>query len=235
MRLFVSRSWPFVVVFALLAGWAGPANAVAPTLTSVSVEGRRPAATFSAPRAGFVTVYVASGPDRATNGRFLDENVKDVASLTSSEIQSGAWASPSRLDPGGYSVMLDASADFGSCYLFDIGALDPACADGFSEVLSLSVPKPKVRFTTSATVYASLDEVDVRLHARPLGERTPYRVCYRNVSRERRCLNGVLEGFSWDYPANDTLSVRRSHLPRVTTFTWHVRSKQVASRRVRVR
>lgn len=229
------RSWPVVVVLGLLAGGAGPASAVAPALTSVSVEGRRPAATFSAPRAGFVTVYIASRPDRATNGRFLDENVKDVASLTSSEIQSGAWASPSRLDPGGYWVMLDASADFGSCYLIEIGALDPACAEGFSEVLPLSVPKPKVRFTTSATVYAFLDEVDVRLNAQPLGERAPYRVCYRNLTRQRRCLTGVLDGFSWDHPASDTLSVRRRNLPRVTTFTWHVRGTQVASRRVRVR
>ncbi len=219
----------------VLLASSATAAAIPPTLSSVSVQGRRPAATFAAPRAGFVTVYVASKPDRATNGRFLDENVKDITSLTTSEIQSGFWESPSRLDPGGYWMMLDASADFASCYLVDLGGFDPGCADGFSQVLPLSVAKPVLQFTTGATVYQFLGEVDVRLTARRLGEGLRYRVCYRNARRVRRCLTGVLAGFSWDFPASDTLSVRTRNLPRVTTFTWSVRGRVVASRRVRVR
>jgi hypothetical protein len=211
------------------------AAAIAPVLSTVSAQSRRPAASFSTPRAGSVTVYVASRPDRATNGRFLDENVKDIASLTTSEIQSGYWASPSRVDPGSYWLMLDASADFASCYIVDLGGFDPGCADGFSQVLPLSVPRPLLQVTTRATVYSGLGEVDVRITAHRLGENLRYRVCYRNARRVRRCLNGVLAGFSWDFPASDTLSVRTRTLPRVTTFTWYARGRVVASRRVRVR
>jgi hypothetical protein len=48
-------------------------------------------ATFSAPRADFATIYIASRPDRATDGSFLTENIKELDILTDSEIQSGRW------------------------------------------------------------------------------------------------------------------------------------------------
>ncbi len=211
------------------------AAAIPPTLHTVSVEGRRPAATFSAPRSDFATVYFSSKPDRATNGRFLDENVKDVRSLTTSEIQTGFWMDASTIDPGAYWVMLLVSPDFGQCWIVDDAAYDPACADGFSNQVTMVVPKPRTKFTTSTTASAFLDHVDVKLTARPLGEKVRYRVCYRNTRRVRRCVNGVLAGHNWDADTSDTLSVRSRNLPRVTTFTWLVAGRQVASRRVRVR
>jgi hypothetical protein len=209
------------------------AAAAPPTLASVDVQNRRPTATFSAPRASSVTVYIASAPDRATNGRFFDENIKDVAFLTSSEIQGGQWVSDSQLDPGIYYVMLDASADFASCFLTSTGALDPTCADGFSQVLPLTVPKPRIVFSTSTRRYRFLEEVDLRLTARPLGERLPYRLCFANAKGTRRCLSGVLNGLSWNSSATDTLSVRTRGLGRFTAFRWLVGGKTVATRRVR--
>lgn len=201
----------------------------------MSVQDRRPAATFSTVKADAATIYVATAPDRATNGRFFDENVRTLAFLTSSEIQNGHWTSSSRIDPGRYWVLLNASADFNLCYILDPGTFDPACSDGYSEVLPLVVPKPTIRFTTASTVYPFLGQVDLKLTAKPLGERLPYRLCYRTVKMVRRCLNGVIRGFSWDFPEDHSLSIRTRNLARFTTFTWYVGGVKVASRRVRVR
>jgi hypothetical protein len=48
-----------------------------------------------------VTIYVATKPDRASDGEFLSENVVEVATLTDAEIQAGVWTDVEQLDPCG--------------------------------------------------------------------------------------------------------------------------------------
>ena len=192
-------------------------------------------ATFSTPRADFATIYFATKPDRATDGSFLTENVELVDVLTDSEIQTGRWLSEDRLNPGMYWVLLQASPDFESCYLVDSGTYDPACANGYSDVLTLSIDKPTVRYSVSATVYRYLREASLRLAATPLGETRSYRLCYPIRRHKVRCLSGTLDGFSWDYGASDTLTVSTRNLAPKTRFTWYVAGKKVASRQIKVR
>jgi hypothetical protein len=220
----------FVVALALVA-WAA---AVPPSLLSVSVQNRHPTANFSAPRADFGTIYFSLKPDRSTDGSFLSENVKLVEVLTDSELQSGRWVSESQLDPGTYWALMRVSPDFGSCWNSDAGAYDPSCADGLSNVATLAVPKPSVRYTSRATVFRFIHRVLLELRAAPLGEKRPYRVCYP-LRRGSRCLRGTLDGFSWNAAASDTLTVSTRSLRTLTTFTWFVGTSKVASRRVRVR
>lgn len=206
-----------------------------PVLATVTQQDRHAVATLSAPRASSVTIYLASKPDRATDGSFLSENIKGIDFLTDSEIQSGRWLNEDRVDPGTYWVMIRASADFGTCYDFDTGTLNPACADGFSNVLTLVIEKPRPRFTVAVRTYKYLREVSLSLTATPLGEKLPYRLCYADKKRKRRCLAGTLNGFSWDYDASDSLDVSTGNLLTFTTFSWYVGGAKVASRRVRVR
>jgi hypothetical protein len=163
------------------------------------------------------------------------ENIKELDLLTDSEIQSGRWLDESQIDPGTYWVMLRALPDFDSCYLVDSGTFDPACADGFSNVLTLVIPKPAVRYSARVTAYRYLGQASLRLVATPLGERVPYRVCYRIKSGSRRCLSGALDGYSWSSSAEDTLTVTTRPLRAITTFTWYVGGKKILSKRVRVR
>jgi hypothetical protein len=214
---------------------AEPALAVPPALLSVGQQNRHPTATFSAPRASSVTVYVASKPDRASDGSFLSESIKARDILADSEIQSGQWLAEDQLDPGNYWVMLRASADFDSCYIIDTGKFDPACADGFSNVVPLVIPKPAIRYSAKVTAYKYLREATLTLMARPLGEKLAYRVCYVLKVRKKRCLSGTVDGYSWDSPADDSLTVSTRNLPTTTTFTWFVGGKRVASKRARVR
>jgi hypothetical protein len=181
-----------------------------------------------------VTIYIATKPDRATDGRFLSENITALDSLTSSEIQTGDWKDDSQLEPGTYYVMLRADPDFGSCYIYDSGGFDPACADGFSDVVTLVVPRPAVRYTATVRTYRYLSTIDLELRATPLGEKLPYRVCYRTTTKARRCLNGTVDGYSWSSSADDSLTVRRRGLPPVTTFTWTVNGRVVATKTVRL-
>ena len=139
------------LTFGLLMAFAGSATATPPSLVSVGVDDRQPSATYSAPRAAAVTVYIASHPGRATS--------------------AFRWS----------------------------------------------------------------DSIDLTLTATRLGERLPYRVCYRAIRRAQRCVAGVLKGIDWDSADDDTVSVRTARLSRVTKFTWHVNGRPVATRRVRVR
>ena len=168
--------------------------------------------------------------DRATNGSFFTENVEDLSVLTDSEIQTGRWVSDRKIDPGQYWVMLDA---YSFCYL-PSGDADPACADGFSAPLPLRVPKPKTRYSTSAQKFPFIKTLALRIVAKPLGERQTYKLCYPTKGGGRKCVSGVLRGYDWDSPAQDTRSVRTSGLKATTTFTWSVGGRKVASRRVRV-
>jgi hypothetical protein len=119
----------------------GSASAAPPTLKSVDAVNRHPSATFSAPKAASATMYVATKPDRATDGAFVTQNIVTTEQLTSSEIHSGSWASNTQVHPGTYYVMLSASPDFHACYVYGrSGQYRPSCAAGYSNVVSLTVP-----------------------------------------------------------------------------------------------
>jgi hypothetical protein len=224
------------LLLALIAGLvlAAPAAAVAPTL-AVSALDRRPQATFSAPFASDATIYFASKPDRATDGQFFTENVETLDFLTDDELAAGKWVSERRLDPGTYYVLLRASPDFDRCYLLGTGGYDPACADGYSNVATLTVPKPVSRYTASARVLRYLGQVNADLRASPLGEKRAYRVCYTTTAGKRRCTAGTLDGYSWDSSATDTLRLSTRLMPTSTTLTWWVGTRKVATRILRVR
>jgi hypothetical protein len=226
----------FVLAGAVLLGLPAAATAAPPALLTVGHQDRHPIATFSAPRAGSVTVYVASKPDRATDGQFLQENVKDIDFLADSEIQSGRWLAESKIDPGRYWLMLRATPDFDTCWDYDrFRGYDPACADGFSNVVTLDVPKPTSRYTTRVTAYRYVQEVTLTLTATPLGEDRAYRVCYRTLAGRMRCVRGTLDGYSWDAEATDSVTAPTRGLALFTTFRWYVDGRLVASKRARVR
>ncbi len=207
-----------------------------PSLVSVSVQARHPSAAFSAPRSDGVTIYFSTKPDRATDGSFLTENIKTLDLLADSEAQSGRWLAEDQLDPGSYWVMLRASPDFATCWNYEVfSGIDPACADGYSNVLTLLVPKPASRYTARATSYRFLGQVTVVLTATPLGESRPYRVCYRTIAKRTLCTSGTLDGFSWNTASSDSLTVKTRALPAITTFNWFVGSSKVATKRIRVR
>jgi hypothetical protein len=206
-------------------GVPGVVDAAPPKLLSVGHQNRHPTATFSAPGADFATIYLATSPARGTDGRFLDENIKEVDFLTMDEIQGGAWLDSSQVDPGVYYVMLNAT-DF--CFP------DDDCTDGFSEVLTLQVPKPTSSYRGQVgPIYRFLREVTLKLTVRPLGERLPYRVCWRLRSKARRCVSGVVVGYSWNSAATDSLSVRMRGMARSTTFTWYAKKRAVATKTAR--
>ncbi|MGA9762048.1 MAG: hypothetical protein WBQ14_06475 [Gaiellaceae bacterium] len=212
---------------------AAPSFAVVPTLISTSQSERHPAVTFSAPKADYVSVYVASKPNRATDGRFLEENVVTADSMTDSEIQTGNWAYEYQLDPGRYFVMIQASPDFDSCYVYGAGTYDPSCADGFSTVATLDIPTPAPHYVASAKTYKWLNEVRLNLKVTPLGTKAPYKVCYALKTKKRRCLTGVVDGYGWNSSADDELTVRKRGLGKRTTFTWFVAGRKIAARTVR--
>jgi hypothetical protein len=212
---------------------AMPAAAVAPTLSSVSQQARHPTATFSAPKADSATIYLASKPDQATDGSFLRENIKALDLLTDSEIQAGRWVSEDQVDPGTYHVMMRASPDFAQCYVD--GGYDPACADGYSNIVTLQVPKPATRYTASVTPFRFIGRATHEIRASPLGEDRAYRACYRLKTRKTRCLRRTINGFSWNSSASDTLTVNTRPLPTLATFTWYVDGRAVAVKRTRVR
>jgi hypothetical protein len=217
-----------VTVAAALAalGFAGVADAAPPTLLSVGQQNRHPTATFSAPGAEFATIYLASSPERGSDGRFLEENVKEVDFLTADEIQRGVWLDSSQVDPGTYYVMLNATA---FCF-----PPDPSCIDGFSSVLTLQVPKPVSSYRAAVGPILRFSRiVYLDLTVRPLGERLPYRVCWRLKSKARRCVSGAVDGYSWNSAASDSLSVRMRGMANRTTFTWYVKGRAVASKTAR--
>ena len=112
--------------------------------------------------------------------------------------------------------MLRASPDFSSCYNFDAGGYDFACADGFSEPVRVEVPKPAIRYAAAAEVLTYSKLVYLKLTATPLGEKLAYRLCYQPPSRRRRCLSATLDGYSWNSGASDTVSVSTRGLAAIT-------------------
>jgi hypothetical protein len=223
-----------VVVASLL--FARGAVASPPVLSSVTVSAdRHPSATFSAPKADDVTIYFASKPDRATDGSFFQENIVDLDFMTTDEIQSGSWTHSDQLDPGTYYVMLRASPNFDLCYIDSTGTYDPSCADGYSNIVKLTVPVPPIRYRARVSMLRYVRQAFLTLKATPLGVSKSYRVCYRDNAKKKHCVRGNLDGYSWDSSASDEVSVRTRKLPAWTTFTWYVGSRAVAKKRVRVR
>jgi hypothetical protein len=143
------------LVFASVAS-AGP-----PTLASVGSNDRHPTITFSAPKADHVVVQIASKPDRATSGEFLSENVEVFDVMTDSEIQAGQWLYGSQLDPGTYYVLVRASPNFDACYMGG-GGYDPSCADGYSDVKTLTISKPPIKYAAQVTRERYLGSVELR-------------------------------------------------------------------------
>jgi hypothetical protein len=212
------------------------ASAQPPVLSSVTVSAdRHPSAQFSAPKASDVTIYFATKPDQGSDGAFYSENIAAVDFLTANAIQAGSWTYSDQLDPGTYYVMLNADPDFDLCYDSNTGTYDPSCADGYSNVVTLNVPTPQIRYSASVSVFHFLKEADLRFKAAPLGVTQRYRVCYPTRAKKKRCLSGALDGYSWDSPATDEMSVSTRKLAARTTFTWYVGSRVVAKKRVKIR
>lgn len=153
--------------------------------------------------------------------------------MTDSEIQAGKWEYEYQLDPGKYVVMLSADPDFDACYISETGAYDPSCADGFSNVVSLTVPTPALHYAATAKMIRWLGQVTLRLKVTPLGVNAPYKACYRLKTKKRRCLSGTLDGYNWNSSAYDELTVKKRGLGKRTTFTWFVRGRKVATRTIR--
>jgi hypothetical protein len=168
------------------------------------------------------------------DGSFLRENVEVIDVLTDAEIQSGRWSYESQVEPGTYYVMMQATPDFEARYIFGEGRYDPSCADGYSNIVTLKVPTPTPRYVGAARVYRLLRQVSLRLAAAPLGMREQYKVCFRQKSKNQRCLSGTLRGYDWNSGATDALSVGTGNLQSRTIFTWYVNGRPVAATRVRI-
>jgi hypothetical protein len=216
------RGLRVAVAAAALAVVGTAAASQPPTLLSVAQTNRHPSATFSIPGADDATIYLADKPDRATDGSFLQENVKEVGLLTTDEIQRGSWLDSSQIDPGLYYVLLRAT-DY-DC----IG--QPTCLDGYSNMLTLTVPKPRLSYRASVRAYHYLHEAALTLRVSPLGERLPYKVCWRLRNNRRRCLASAVAGYSWNSSAEDQVSVRLRGLARRTTFRWYVHGSLIATK-----
>jgi hypothetical protein len=228
MRLLVIVTGTCACALALASG----AAAQAPVLSSVAQQQRHPSIAFSAPRASAVSVYFATKPDRNPDGSFVQQNLRESGILSAADIQAGTWNDPNEVDPGTYYVILRAQANFDACY--DGSGLDPSCADGYSNVLTLVVPKPPVKYVARVKADRRGGTAQLVLRATPMGEKTPYRVCYRTLKKARRCASGSLEGYSWDRAVENVVYVRTDNLAPTTTFTWYVRGKKVASKSARV-
>jgi hypothetical protein len=225
---------------------ATPALAVSPAITAVGQQDRHPSVALAAPRAESVTVYIASKPDRASDGSFLQENVVESGSLTDSEIQSGRWLDSSQIDPGSYFVMVKATRDFTSCVSYDANLdqlIDPSCADGFSTVVPLTIPTPKTNYTVKTLLFKNIRIVYLTLTANPLGVKVPYQVCWKQPTGKtktlrKRCVKATLSGYSWSADASDELRINTKGMARRTKFTWYTRGgapKVLLSKTIAVR
>jgi hypothetical protein len=212
-----------IVGFAALIS-PGSTQAAPPVLLSVGHQNRHPIARFgSMPGVDLVAVYVATKPDRGPDGRFLPENVKEADLLTTEEIAAGVWMDERQVDPGLYYVMARAS---------DVGCNDAACVNGFSDVLTLRIAKPAQHYRATVQVLRYARVAHLTLAVTPLGETLPYRVCWtlRGTPR-RRCVRGAVHGYSWNRSARNLRRVSLLRMRKVTTFTWYVRGRRVATKR----
>jgi hypothetical protein len=240
------RALGVLLALAAVLTAAAPALAVPPAITAVGQQDRHPTVTFSAPRADSVSIYIASRPDRATDGSFLQENVVETGFLADNEIQSGWWLDSSQIDPGSYFVMVRASRDYDGCVSIDPNTFDsvtdPLCADGFSAVMPLTVPTPKTTYTVKTQLLRSIRVLYLTLRGDPLGVDVPYQLCWRQPTGKKktlkkRCVKAMLDGYSWNGDATDMLRVNTKGMARRTKFTWSTRgegSKVLLSKTIKV-
>jgi hypothetical protein len=106
--------------------------------------------------------------------------------------------------------------------------------EGFSDMLTLAVPKPVASYRGGVRAYRYLSTVDLRLRVAPLGERLRYRVCWTLTDKRRRCVRSTVDGYSWNSAATDEIEVRKRGMPQRTGFAWYVEGRKVASKRVRI-
>lgn len=212
-----------VIAAAAVLAVASNANAAAPVLHNVAQQNRHATARFSAPGADFATIYLASKPDKASDGSFLEENVETLDALTIDEIQHGAWLDSQQIDPGLYYVMLRAT---------DVDCVDNvACTRGFSNMMTLQVPKPRSIYRGKvAAIFRYSGILHLQLTVNPLGERLPYRVCWRLRNKSRKCVRRSVNGYSWNSPGTDSVSIAMRGMGRRTTFTWYVRGRAVSAK-----
>ena len=101
-------------------------------------------------------MYVATSPQQGTDGAFYSENIADSAVLTDDEIASGSWLDDSQLAPGHYWVIADADPDYDVCLQDDL-TINPLCADGNSNIESVTIPRPTTRYKASvSSVFAKI-------------------------------------------------------------------------------
>ena len=106
----------------------------------------------------------------------------------------------------------------------------PTCLNGYSNVLTLHIPKPPQAYRGGVSVLHYVHLVYLTLRVKPLGGQLPYKVCWRLKSKRRRCVGGTVEGYSWNQPASDDVTVGLRGMAKRTTFVWYVRSRKVAAR-----
>jgi hypothetical protein len=225
------RALPLAAV-AVIAAFllSGNAYAATPTLLGVDHDRMHPTATFAAAGADSVTVYISTQPDRATDGKFLDENSADIDFLTDGEIVTGQWMDSGLLNPGTYFVMLHAEQY--TCHV-DEGQV---CMQGYSNVSTLTIPKPKQKFraTVDPGFLASFE-----LTVSPLGESLPYRLCWARTGKSRKCERGTVLGTDWSDSASDSIyltvdDLKLASRQKRVKFTWYVSGKRVASKTLRI-
>ena len=177
-----------------------------------------------------MTVYISTKPDRATDGRFLDENSAGIDFLTDGEIATGQWMHSGLLQPGTYYVMLHA--DHYTCHV-DEGQV---CMQGYSTVSTLTIPKPKQKFR--ATVDPGFIAT-FQLTVSPVGESLPYRLCWARTGKSRKCERGTVFGTDWSDSESDSIYLTVDDLKlaarqKRAKFTWYASGKRVASETVRI-
>jgi hypothetical protein len=222
MVCLVSRLLLITLFSAFALAIPSTAAADPPTLLAVSQQSRHPAASYSMPGADLATIYFATRPGRATDGSFLQENIAESDLLTTAEMQSGFWTDGNQIDPGTYYGMVYAS-DF-DC------AGQPGCLDGYSNVLTLTVPKPRPTYQGTVEVLHYVHVAYLALRVKPLGESLPYKVCWRLKNGRRRCVRGKVHGYSWNNSATDDVTVGLRGMKNRTTFAWYVRGHKVAAK-----
>ena len=100
----------------------------------------------------------------------------------------------------------------------------------YSNMVTLTVPKPSQSYRGSVDVLHYVHRVYLTLRVTSLGEKLPYKVCWRLKTKRLRCVFGGVDGYSWNSSENDMLSVRLRGMANRTTFVWYVRGHKVAAR-----
>ncbi|MDX6512133.1 MAG: hypothetical protein QOE36_1637 [Gaiellaceae bacterium] len=212
---------------------AASASAVPPVLLNLSQKNGHLSATFSAPRAMLLGVWVARDPARNPDGSFPQANMALFTAVD--DVTSGHWTSDQPLSPGTYWVVFEATPD-NDCYDDSLN-VDPSCSAGFSNELQIVIPKPKPKFTVESELgLAGPHSLTLTLTASPVYDDMTYRVCWQRVHpTKRRCLNRLLRAQpgTVDEEATDGFTVDTRGLGRVTKFTWSVDGSVVLSRRLR--